>query len=69
MPEPRDTRGDLPGEPLTKLYQDSNIAEPLLVNLKIAMDGVTTHLDGLWHEIKVGTILVHRLPMQPQEPT
>jgi hypothetical protein len=33
------------------------------------MDGVTTHIDGLWHEIKVGTILVHRLPMQPQEPT
>jgi hypothetical protein len=54
----------------------TSVAEPLEAGeeasslcLEIAMDGVKAHIDGRWQEPKVATILVRRLPVQPQEPT
>jgi hypothetical protein len=55
---------------------DAPAAEPLeagadahSLHLEIAMDGVKAHIDGRWQEPKVATILVRRLPVEPQEPT
>ena len=35
--------------------------------LEVAMDGVMAHIDGVWHEAKVGTILVRRRGEKTEE--
>jgi hypothetical protein len=39
------------------------------LQVEIAMDGVTAHIDGRWQQPKVATILVRRLATQAEEPT
>jgi hypothetical protein len=55
---------------------DTTVAEPLeaceeasSLGPEMAMDGGKAHIEGRWQEPKVATILVRRLPVQPQEPT
>jgi hypothetical protein len=38
------------------------------LRLEIAMDGVKAHIDGGWHEPKVGTIVVRQLPTPSPRP-
>lgn len=60
----------------TQEAQDNAVVQALLaapeeagrLRLEMAMDGVTAHIDGRWHDPKVGTVVVRRLPKASPRP-